>query len=84
MGLNKPLKVFPSGGNDNVLHVMISALCTSVLQAALETCEQQWAKKLRALELSMMKRLEDEEISELHSQIAKLTQQCSSLRTEVE
>ena len=39
---------------------MISALCTSVLQA-LETCELQWLIKLQELELSMMKRLKDGE-----------------------
>ena len=43
-----------------VSHVIISALCTSVLQA-LETCELQWLIKLQELELSMMKRLKDGE-----------------------
>ena len=39
---------------------MISALCTSVLQA-LELLEPQWLKKFKDLKLSVMKRLEDGE-----------------------
>ena len=42
------------------IHVVISALSTSVLQAV-EICELQWLKKYHTLELSLVKRLEDGE-----------------------
>ena len=50
VGLEKPFKVFPRGGNDNGSHVMISALCTSVLQA-LELLELQWQERFRMLKI---------------------------------